>query len=323
MTRLQTPAPATFLDARTGAPRFGTFAGPLPAVNVPSSLFARITRQKRWVYLAIATDDIWIALAIVRTGYAATAFGFAYDLRAKSMLEDCSVIGIRAHVANDAHADGSLARFHAGSSRVAFNREGSALRAYARIGTMQLDAVLDTRGCPELAVIADLGAGRWDATEKQALVPVRGEGRVGSRVVSFDGARAGWDYTHGFLPRRTKWRWAFAIGRASTGEAIALNLCAGFVGGAECAIFIDGNVFLLVEPRITFEDPLGAWLVRGRGLDLRFVPGAMHVESTNLILVRSRFLQPVGVFTGTIELGHRSVALVDVPGVVEDQDVLW
>ena len=38
----------------------------------------------------------------------------------------------------------------------------------------------------------------------------------------------------------------------------------------------------------------------GEGIDLRFEVGAVHAQNTNLVVVRSRFLQPVGTFHGTI-----------------------
>jgi hypothetical protein len=49
----------------------------------------------------------------------------------------------------------------------------------------------------------------------------------------------------------------------------------------------------------------------------------VHEQRTNLLLVRSRFLQPAGAFHGTVRIGDRDVELDGVPGVVEDQDVLW
>jgi len=43
----------------------------------------------------------------------------------------------------------------------------------------------------------------------------------------------------------------------------------------------------------------------------------------NLGVVRSRFLQPVGEFRGTLALAGQTVSLDGLPGVVENQDVLW
>ena len=58
-------------------------------------------------------------------------------------------------------------------------------------------------------------------------------------------------------------------------------------------------------------------------LDLTFTPGAMHEQCMNLGLIRSRFYQPVGLYRGVMRLGGKEYRLEDVPGVAEDQDVLW
>jgi hypothetical protein len=81
----------------------------------------------------------------------------------------------------------------------------------------------------------------------------------------------------------------------------------------------------LAEPRFTFdrERPAEPWRLEGEGIDLRFEVGAVHSQYTNLLVVRSYFLQPVGTFHGTIRVGGDTRTLDGVPGVVEDQDVLW
>ncbi len=115
------------------------------------------------------------------------------------------------------------------------------------------------------------------------------------------------------------------MGRTNGGEPIGFNFVEGFVGVAECAAFFGGQVHPLGEPRFDFEParPERPWTLRADGIDLTFDVGAVHAQNTNLGLVRSRFLQPVGTFRGTIRIGDRHVDLDGVPGVVEDQDVLW
>lgn len=318
-------APASFLDARTGEPAYGSYSGPLPAVSLGrAGVLARFARRKRWVYTAIATDEVWIAVAVVRTGYAATAFAFAYDLVGKRMLLDASVLGPApvARVAGDCHAQGELARFSLGKTRIAMTRGGSVLGLQVRMRDLEIDASIDeSAGPPAITAIADLGAGLRSGTEKRGLLPVRGRARCGSRELGLDGGTAGYDYTHGLLPRHTSWRWAFALGRSSGGERFGLNLVQGFVGAAECAAFIGDRLVPLAEPRFAFDAaaPLEPWRITGPAVDLTFTPGAAHADGTNLLLVKSRFIQPVGTFAGTIA----GSTVSSLPGVVEDQDILW
>lgn len=324
------PAPAAFLDRQTGAPAFGAYAGPLPAVDLGGrGVFARVARRKRWVYVAVSASGVWIAFAVVRTGYAATAFAFAYDLRARRMLLDGGTMGpaLAARVADDPHRPGSLARFRLGRRVVAIDTSAAgAWSLHVRLGELELDAELDPAGAaPALSVIADLGAGLVDATEKRALFNVRGRARCAGREISLDGGVGGYDYTHGLLPRHTRWRWAFGMGAAEDGAPLGFNLAEGFVGGAECAAFHDGRVVPLGEPRFELDAaaPEMPWRLCGPDVDLRFEPGAVHAQHTRLVVVRSRFVQPVGTFHGSVRVDGKELRLAGLPGVVEDQDVLW
>jgi hypothetical protein len=109
---------------------------------------------------------------------------------------------------------------------------------------------------------------------------------------------------------------------------VGLNLVQGFVGTPECAVWVDGDLFPLNEGVIDFEQdrPLSPWRVRTADgdVDLRFTPSAMHQEQRNLIVVASSFIQPAGVFSGTIRVpGRAPLELDGVLGVVEDQRVTW
>ncbi len=322
-------APRSFFAAAEGTPAFGAYEGPLPAVRFANlGLRDRIARRKRWVYVAMVTEDVWLSVAIVRTGYAATAFAFVYDLAGQRMMLDRTALGPSplARVADDFHAPGDLARFAMGKTSLALSRRGSALDLRVRMRDLEIDAAIEeSSGPPAITAIADLGGGLVNATEKRALLAVRGRARSGGRELVLDGGTGGYDYTHGLLPRHTTWRWAFALGKATTGEPFGFNLVQGFVGEAECAAFFDGRVVPIAEPRFELDlaQPLRPWRLTGEGIDLAFAPGGMHAETTNLGLVRSRFVQPVGTFAGTVRVGTRDVRVEGLPGVVEDQDVLW
>jgi hypothetical protein len=321
-------SPPSFVDPRTGSPAFGSFSGPLPRVELPSvGIAARFKKRKRWVYAAFSSDEIWIALAVVRTGYAATAFSFAFDRKAHRMLAEATVLGppTFAHVADGPHEEGAVARFSRGKSSVVVARAGSRLDVRASLGEIRVEAVLDERDAPAVSAIASLGDGLFDATEKRALLPTSGHADIAGRSFDLSGAFGGWDYTQGLLPRRTRWRWAFGLGRTTEGEPLGFNLVSGFVGEPECAAFAGGRVHPLFEPRIELEpgQPMRPWRVQGEGIDLRFTPSAVHRQRTRLVVVRSSFVQPVGTFEGTMRVGGTNVRLDGLPGVVEDQDVLW
>ena len=322
-------APTSFIDAATGAPAYGAYAGPMPAVDLGQlGLRDRVARRKRWVYCAIVTDEMWLSFAIVRTGYAATAFAFAYDRAGKRMMVDRSVLAPApmARVNDDPHAQGELATFARGKTRLSVTRRGTTLDVHVRLRDLEIDAAIDeATGPPAITAIASLGNGLLDATEKRGLLDVKGLARTGNREIVLSGGTAGYDYTHGLLPRHTTWRWAFALGRDESGQPFGFNVVQGFVGQAECAAFCGGEVVPIAEPRFEFDlaAPMRPWRLTADGVDLTFEPGAIHAQTTNALLVKSRFVQPVGLFTGTVRIRGRDVRVAGLPGVVEDQDVLW
>jgi hypothetical protein len=331
------PAPAAVVDD-FGAPRFGSYVGAVPRVDLSALAggpLRRVVREKRWVYFAVASADTFVACAVVRLGYAATAFAYALDARTMRLLGTRSVVApsLAAEVA-EGTSEGLLARFAFGGVSVRFERAAGSpsYLLEAKLKDFALHAVVSTEGAPPpITAIAPIGAkslARYvNTTEKRALLTATGELEIDGRRRSLDGALAGYDYTHGLLARRTAWRWAYCLGRAKTGERVGMNLVQGFVGEPECAVWIDDDVFPLEEGRFAFdtERPLSEWRVSTAdgAVDLRFQPGGMHAENKNLGVVASRFVQPCGAFRGVVRAGGRELHLADVLGVTEEQDVLW
>jgi hypothetical protein len=338
------------VDPGSGLPRFGSYRGSVPSVDLSplsaqwadahGSRFGvrkairRAMREKRWIYLAIASENEFVALAIARFGYAATCFGYVLDARAMRMETTASVLGPpTACQVSDGMMRGTLASFRFGGTDAEVSRRpGSpAYSVRATLGEIRIDATLDTTAAPPaMTAIVPVGPTRdalVNVTEKRSLLAVKGELTVRGRRRSLDGALGGYDYTHGILARRTIWRWAYALGRAKTGERVAFNLVQGFVGEPECTAWVDGDVFPLREGRFAFDraEPLSDWRVSTAdgAVDLRFKPGGMHSERKNFGVIASNFVQPVGAYSGVVRAGGRELELDGALGVTEDQEVLW
>lgn len=316
--------------------RTGSFRGPLPPVDLsPLGLgpLARLVREKRWIYVALATDELLIGAAIVRLGYAANAFAFVLDRASGKLLVDRTAMGLpsAASVGDGLRAG---ARFQSGRSALHLaSPDDDHLRFTLALPQLELEAELSLDAAPPpISAIVDLshlarpGAGRVGTTEKRALVPMKGQALVAGRRYSLDEGLAGTDYTCGYLPRHTAWHWAFALGHARGGERVALNLVEGFNGEPECAVWVDDAIFPVGEGRFTFEREHHTWRVESAcgAVQLDFQPDAVHAERRDLGLVRSRFIQPLGNFRGELRLPGRGPLQLDrVAGVCEDQDVLW
>ncbi|HEY8090950.1 MAG TPA: DUF2804 family protein [Polyangiaceae bacterium] len=333
MRELSQP-PLSVVDASTGRPRLGSYRGGLPRVDwAPLGLGApaRALRHKRWVYVAVSTEEVFVAAAVVRLGYAANAFAYAYDARSRAMLFRRSWLGARsAAVVGDTGGEGCRATFHAGGGSLAIERSVGSSRYTVDLEAkgIALTAVLESAAAPPaIGAIAEVAPGRFDATEKRALLAASGVLRVDGRTVSLDGSLAGYDFTSGMLARHTLWRWGFALGRLEGGTPFALNLVEGFVGEAECVAWVGGELLGLGEGRFTFDAsrPSEPWAVSTAddAAFLRMTPGAVHEERRNLVVVASRFVQPCGSWSGELVLPGGPRRVDRALGVTEDQDVVW
>ena len=329
------PAPPSVLDASTGAPRIGAYRGPLPRVDLSSLARGKLWRlfhEKRWMYVAISADPLLVGVAIADLGYLCNGFAFVFDRAEARMIADRTALAPPfAGDVNDTSGPGHLARFELGATRLRFERAAAAdpYRLEVRMGDLEISAELFAgEAPPPISVVAPIPGGVLNTTEKRALLHARGSVRVGDTRHAFERGLGGYDYTHGLLARRTSWRWAFAQGHAKDGEPIAFNLVEGFVGEPECALWANGELHPLAEGRFTFdpENWRAPWKLRTAdgALDLDFVPGGAHAEKKNFGVVASRFLQPMGVFRGTIAVpGRETIEIDDVLGVTEDQEILW
>lgn len=334
MRELLTP-PDAILDPVTRAARVGSYRGELPRVDLaplaPRAV-GRLLKHKRWMYLAVASEELFLTVAVVHLGYLGGAFGVVFDKAGRRLLVDRAALG-PPFVASvgDLGGQGSHARSWMPGARARIERprgEG-AITLEAAFRGFQVTARIDCLSAPPaISAIAPVPGGILSATEKRLLLEVHGKASVLGRSVSLDGALAGYDYTNGLMPRHTMWRWAFALGHARSGERVGLNLVEGSVGEAECALWVDGELLPLAEGRFTFdaERPLDPWHIRtiDGAVDLQFRPGAAHSNHTNLGVLVSQFVQPIGLYSGTIRLPDgRQLQLEDVLGVTEDQDMLW
>jgi hypothetical protein len=265
-------------------------------------------------------------------GYASNAFAYAYEASSRRPLFRRSWLAppFAAEVGEESGGwRRAIFRNRRGSIAIESVRGESNYRVSLETPGVSLDASLEVAAAPPaIGAVAEVAPGRFDATEKRALLEVRGRLRVAERTVPLDGGLAAYDFTSGILARRTQWRWGFALGRLAGGAPFAVNLVQGFVGEAECAAWIGTEVVGLGEGRFAFDraDPMKPWLVSTAdgAADLTMTPGTVHDERRQLGVVASRFVQPCGAWSGTLAIpGKGTLAIDRALGVTEDQDVTW
>ncbi|HOX45209.1 MAG TPA: DUF2804 domain-containing protein [Myxococcota bacterium] len=344
--RILEAVPARAVDEE-GRPRFGAYLGLLEDSSLTGLVpeldrtgLDRVLQEKAWHFAAF-TSARWVSgLAIVRLGYAATGFFYLFDRQARKFLADVSMLGpplLSARVA-DRPGDGAES---------VFRMPGMHLSIVAPPGTGQyhvrarlsgerrppIDLALELeRGAAPEAVSAICpvrGRGSVHLTVKQVALPVTGRLLVDGQPAELGPGPMGMlDYSHGYLDRQTRWMWACGGMRDGRGQPLGLNLVAGFNQGLENAIWLGERPLPVGEVhfRRGTDGPLAPWEIEsddGR-VQLTFQPEGVRQDDRDVGPVASHYVQPVGVFSGTLrgERG-RKIQVRDLPGVTEEHDSRW
>ncbi|MFU8804159.1 MAG: DUF2804 family protein, partial [Bradymonadaceae bacterium] len=209
-----------------GHPRFGTYRGELPMVDLfrlkgayrPDRL-RRLIKRKRWQFSAIATSEVLLVTATVHAGYAANAFAYALDLGREEVLFDHSFIALPDALlkVNDKPSHGHDASFKTAGAKIWTRRIAGKepFELDLDIGRLRspLAGRIEGRGqiltegqAAALTVIAPVeDDGIVNVTQKWAGLPTTGHLKVGAKTFLLDDGVAGLDYTQGYLARRTAW----------------------------------------------------------------------------------------------------------------------
>ncbi len=162
------------------------------------------------------------------------------------------------------------------------------------------------------------GAGGYVWTRKRpSLIELDLTMADGTRIK--DTLRGIEDESAGYHPRHTAWRWSAGVGTAADGRGVAWNLVDGINDPAERserAIWADGEAPWEPDP-VVFDD-LTAVTFAG-GSRLAFAAEAERSADENKILVKSKYRQPFGTFSGSLD----GIELADGIGVMESHEATW
>ena len=262
---------------------------PLPPQQMPRIRDGR--PLKRWRYLGVYTPELMLCVGNARVGPVPQRW-WAVALPGGTLLEQTSI--------------------RRGGLEVGLGRARVDARATRNGERVSIELELGDR--PPVEVVSPHGTSYiW--TAKRAPVHVRGRVQVDDRRWHLEGDHGLIDDSAGYHARRTAWRWSAGVGRSTDGRHVAWNLVDGVhdaPSASERTLWIDG------EPREVEPQQFAPDLSRVGGLT--FEPWSTREHSMSLGLMRSRYSQPFGTFTGELPGG---LALVEGYGVMEDHDVTW
>jgi uncharacterized protein DUF2804 len=241
---------------------------------------------KTWRYVGVFGPELMVCVGLVRIGRARQSFWAVWDRETGRLWERTALGG------------------------------GGVTLAPGRVAVRGRQVAIDIRLDEAAGVETVCPSGPAYAwTRKQAGIRARGTVALPGGDVRFVRARAVVDDTAAYYARHTRWRWSAGVGIGDHGSELAWNLVDGVndpAVGSERTVWVDGRPGEVAPVR--FEADLS-----GVG-ELRFAAEAERTRTENLVVVRSRYRQPFGTFSGSLPDGS---ALREGWGVMEDHEVWW
>ncbi|MBW3657863.1 MAG: DUF2804 domain-containing protein [Actinobacteria bacterium] len=290
----------------------------------PVFLGPRRGRVRRWMYAAAGDEVRAVGAAVVDLGFAGTAFVWALVdgqvttwERTRPLARGCRVGSLPAH-------GGALT----GRDTVRIGGDGSlAIDVLPAGGSERLRARLTAGEVTPAVLVTGTAGGGWNVTQKAAGYAVSGELGWAGATTPFAGG--GWrDWTAGRQDRRTSWHWAAGAGATRDGTArVGLNVSTGMndAGAGEDVVWWDGVPSPLEASTLApaSGDVAGPWIVAGPGWRLELEPVGVRAADEQLVLVASRYVQPVGRFVGTLPGPDGRPRQVELTGVTERHVARW
>lgn len=326
-----TPAPAQLV--LNGQPAHGRYAGRVACLDWsglrprPGWLWRHL-HHKRWQYVGLGHEALFLAVAIVDVGWASSAFAYLFDRRRGLLLADWAqdgLPGLQAFV-SDEPLTGARAWFRGPGAQLSLTHtRDDQLELQVQTRSLQIEAWLDLHAMPPpLLAVGPISGGVAHATQKTTALPVRGRARAGGESFVLDGAWGAVDASNGLLARDTSWRWASAHA-----PGLGFNLQQGYFGEQENVLWLDEQPLPLGAAQFGFDmnRPLAPWRVSTDDgmLDLVFTPEGVRRADKSLGFAASRYLQPVGTFSGTVRAGPGAPPRLvkRMLGVTEDHRSRW
>ncbi len=251
----------------------------------PMPAFSGTRPLKRWRYVGVYTPELMLCVG------------------------DARIAGVPQRWWAVALPDGTLAE-RTTIRRGGVSIEGSRVRVRAR--EVEMDLSLDEG---EAVEVASTAGESYVWTAKQAAIPVRGHATLSGRRFEIDSASGFIDDSAGYHLRHTAWRWSAGVGRTDDGRRVGWNLVAGLHDSepaGERTVWVDGEPHAVGHQEFA-EDLSGVG-------DLHFAEWSAREENANFVVMRSRYRQPFGTFTGDLPGG---LHLAEGCGVMEEHDVYW
>lgn len=332
------------LIAANGQPQFGLFEQSVPELNFqqfdfrtvldkPAGRLARFFAQKQFQFVTVGGVDWLLAVAIADIRYASSGFAYLYQTE-QPAFEKGLLLPLQFGCQMSLSPIAGLAKLHAGKTQWRIIPGADCWQLQVDCGPLQASLILHKQQQAPLALCAPTGYQGFTYTEKNNALLVTGQLSLANKPFDLQHARAGYDFSAGFMRRQTNWRWAsintVLAANQSTPRPFGLNLAAGVneTGLCENALWLDGELQHLSPAQFQFDryQPQSRWHIRTLcdELQLEFTPLYCRQEKVQAGLLASNFRQYVGHYQGEVRLNDgRSLQLERCLGLAEDHYAKW
>ncbi|WP_122082937.1 DUF2804 domain-containing protein [Vibrio coralliirubri] len=332
------PAPHSLIDSN-GQPIIGHFDGIPKHLNIENfdyrnsmdskaNPWQKHFHYKQFQFVSIVTDTHIIGVAIADIRYLGSSFCYLYDIENNHLKESSWLrpLGFDKQVtASPFEGKTSIA-----DQSITFDIEDGQWRVRLNTKLIKADIALEPEADSlPMAMCSPTGYSGWTYTQKHNALRINGDIQIKGTSLNLTQARAGYDFSAGYMRRETSWRWA-SINTQSNGTDIGLNLAAGVneTGGCENVLWVNGTRHLLNPVQFAFsrQDTNLPWQITSQDgrINLTFMPLNNRSEKLNLWLLKNNFRQFIGHFSGSIEDNNGVTHQLDgVLGLTEDHFARW
>jgi len=317
---MMNPAPQSFSHFSKSPVPYGLYAGAVEDMNTAIWSELRRGQRKAWTYTGAFSQRYYVGFAIADAGIAATAFAYVFDAETGLYVEEKATVpfGFSSDFDPDLKSVWQLKNF-------SITRDGDRFTYTYQGKRIQLRMTVTENG-KGVTTIAPAAGRPFHHTYKNLLLPAEVDATVDGQHITFSGNIGGLDFSKGYPPRNTFWNWASINALTDSGVEFGVNLVGDFNNSIENALWVNGEVSQLSQATFSYGQPVekSEWQIATLDgiLQMRFKPLGMRGENINAFIMMSKFKQPFGVFTGTVQLKDGVHAFTGY-GVVEEHFAKW
>lgn len=279
----------------------------------------RRSQRKCWIYFGSFSPDLYLGFAIADAGFISTAFCYFYIPSLQLFVEDKTTLplGFKENFDPNLFDDWKLGAFQISSQgkKISISYKGKfELNASCIENENGFSFVCPSEGRP------------FNYTYKNLLLPTKINIKYKGKTYNSEGNSGGLDFSKGYPPKQTVWKWASVTGQTASGKPIAINLVSEHNANMENAVWLDGKRIIVSDATFQKEAPFdkNPWYIKTNDgiLDIEFTPQGARSENINIIAMKSIFTQPYGQFKGKISIDGQEEVFTGF-GVVEDHLAVW